>query len=170
MSLAPNDARLTGLRILEAATGSAARVIAAGAPVDIVLSVEAGAAIFGVGARFVAGVQMDGVPAETVPPLEGWLGGPQWRTLAADLRIVVPTRATAALTDRLLGVAAFLRVNASPPFLVSSMRGPDLFVTPASPHSPDTAVALEARQNGSRVAPADLRPETSSPGGPPRHP
>jgi hypothetical protein len=170
MPLAPNDARLTGLRVLEAATGSAAGVVAAGAPVDVVLSVEAGAAIFGVGARFAAGVQIDGAAAEMTTVVRGCLGGREWPTPLAELRLVIPASATAALADRLLAVAAFLRVNASPPFIVSVMRGPDLFVAPASLQSPDSAAALVARQNDGRVAPTDARPATPAPGGPPRHP
>jgi hypothetical protein len=132
VALAPNDARLTGLRILEAGTASAAGVVAAGAPLEAALSVEAGAAVFGVGARFAAGVQIDGVQAGAIPVLMGWLGGAEWPTAVAELRLAVPAATTAALADRLLGVAAFLRVNASPPYLVSVLRGPDLFVVPAS--------------------------------------
>lgn len=170
MPLAPIDARLTGLRVLEAGTGSAAGVATAGAPVDVVLSVEAGSAIFAVGARFAAGVQIDGMGPGLVPPLIGSLGGAEWATPVAELRLVVPASATAGLADRLLGVAAFLRVNAAPPFLVSAMRGPDLFVAPASLRGPDAAAVLGARENGGRVAPADLRPSAPAPGDPPRHP
>ena len=100
MPLAPIDARLTALRVLEAGTGSD------------------------------AGVQIDGMAPGLVPPLIGSLGGAEWATPVAELRLVVPASATAGLADRLLGVAAFLRVNAAPPFLVSAMRGPDLFVVP----------------------------------------
>lgn len=170
MALAPNDARLTGLRIAEAGSASAAGVVTAGTPLDVLLSVEAGPAIFAVGARFAAGVQIDGMAPGTVPPLIGELGGAEWATPVAELRLVVPASATAGLADRLLGVAAFLRVNAAPPFLVSAMRGPDLFVAPASLRGPDAAAVLGARENGGRVAPADLRPSAPAPGYPPRHP
>ena len=169
MPLAANDARLTGLRVLEAGSASAAGVITAGDPVEVVLSVEAGSAIFGVGARFVAGVQIDATEPGMVPPVVGWLGGPDWPTPVAELRLVVPALATAGLADRLLSVAAFLRVNAAPPFLVSATRGPDLFVAPAALQGPDAAAALGARENGVRVASADLRPATPAPGDPPRH-
>jgi hypothetical protein len=170
MPLAPNDARLTGLRIVEAATGSASAVVAAGAPVEVVLSVEAGAAIFGVGARFTAGVQLDGARAEAVPALEGWMGGPEWPDPVAELRLILPARATSGMGDRLLGVAAFLRVNAAPPFLVSTLRGPDVFVAPAAPRRSEAASERAASENGARVAPADLRPEPPSQGSAPRHP
>ncbi len=49
----------------------------------------------------------------------------------------MPETATAGLADRLLAVSAFLRVNAAPPFLVSVLRGPDLFIAPAgTPQEP----------------------------------
>ena len=128
--LAPNDARITGLRCLEPGSGSAAGVASAGSPLEVVLAVEAGAALFGTGARFAAGVQIEGVNAGAIARVEGWLAGVHWPSPVAELRLAVPASATAQLADRLLGVAAYLRVNASPPFLVSAMRGPDLFVVP----------------------------------------
>jgi len=170
MALAPNDARLTGLRIAEPGSASAAGVVTAGTPLDVVLSVEAGSAIFAVGARFAAGVQIDGMAPGTLPPLIGELDGAAWPTPVAELRLAVPAPATAGVADRLLGVAAFLRVNAAPPFLVSAMRGRDLFIAPASLPGPDAAAAPGARENAGRVAPADLRPSAPPTGDPPRHP
>lgn len=128
--LAPNDARITGLRCLEPGSGSAAGVASAGSPMEVLLAVEAGAALFGTGARFAAGVQIEGVDAGAIARVEGWLAGAAWPSPVAELRLAIPASATAQLADRLLGVAAYLRVNASPPFIVSAMRGPDLFVVP----------------------------------------
>jgi hypothetical protein len=128
--LAPNDARITGLGWVEPETGSTAGVALAGARLDVVVAVEAGAALFGIGARFAAGVQIDGITAGSTPPAHGWLGGAEWPRPVAELRFRVPEAATADLADRLLGVAAFLRVNAAPPYLVTVLRGPDLFVAP----------------------------------------
>lgn len=130
--LAPNDARITGLRLLEPHTGSGAGVAVAGSPLEVAMSVEAGAALFGTGARFVAGVQIEGIPTGAIERVEGWLGDAEWPSLVAEVRFSLLGSATAALADRLLGVAGFLRINAAPPFLVSSLRGPDLFVTPGS--------------------------------------
>ncbi|HEX2502645.1 MAG TPA: hypothetical protein VHK00_01790 [Miltoncostaeaceae bacterium] len=131
MMLAPNDARITGLRYLEPGSGSAAWVAAAGSPLEVLLAVEAGAALFGTGARFAAGVQIEGVDAGAIARVEGWLAGADWPSPVAELRVRVAEAATAGLADRLLGVSAFLRVNAAPPFLVSVLRGPDLFIAPA---------------------------------------
>ena len=128
--LAPNDARITGLRCLEPGSGSAAGVASAGSRMEVLLAVEAGAALFGTGARFAAGVQIEGVDAGAIARVEGWLAGAAWPSPVAELRLAIPASATAQLADRLLGVAAYLRVNASPPFIVSAMRGPDLFVVP----------------------------------------
>ena len=44
--LAHNDARITGLRCVAPGSGSAAGVLAAGSALCIVMSVEAGAALF----------------------------------------------------------------------------------------------------------------------------
>ena len=73
--VAPHDARITGLRCLETGSGSAAGVAAAGTPLDVAVAVEAGAALFGTGARFAAGVQIDGVDAGAIARVEGWLAG-----------------------------------------------------------------------------------------------
>lgn len=133
--LAPNDARITGLRCVEATSGSSAGVVAAGSPVEVVVTVEAGAALFGVGARFSAGVQLEGVAPGVVPRIAGWLGGDRWPSPVVELRFPVAGAATAGLADRLLGVAATLRVNAAPPFLASAQRGTDLHVVPAAPNN-----------------------------------
>ena len=133
--LAPNDARITGLRCLEPGSGSAAGVASAGSPMEVLLAVEAGAALFGTGARFAAGVQIEGVDAGAIARVEGWLAGAAWPS-PVELRLAIPASATAQLADRLLGLAAYLRVNASPPFIVSAMRGPDLFVVPGAVTTP----------------------------------
>lgn len=129
MALAPNDARITGLRCLEPGTGSAAGAVADGSPVEALVAVEAGAALFATGARFALGVQVDGA-AGAVGAVEGHLGDPAWADPASEVRVLVPGSVTTGRADRVLGVVAFLRVNAAPPFLVSILRGPDLFVVP----------------------------------------
>jgi hypothetical protein len=126
--LAPHDARITGLRCLEPGSGSAAGVVAAGDPLEVALAVEAGAALFATGARFALGVQLDGAPPIRVR--EGHLGDATWPAPVSEVRVAVPGSLTTR-PDRVLGVVAFLRVNAAAPFLVSVLRGPDLLVTPA---------------------------------------
>lgn len=128
--LAPNDARITALRCLDAAGGGAG-AIAAGDALEAVMSVEAGASLFATGGRFAAGIQIDGV-AGPFARVDGWLAGADWPSPAAELRFRIPGPATSALVDRLLGVAGFLRVNAAPPYLVSTVRGPDVFVAPTA--------------------------------------
>jgi len=128
--LAPNDARITGLRCVEAETGSAAGVIMAGSPLDVLMSVEAGASLFATGARFAAGVQVEGAGTTRSELLEARLGDVEWPLAAAELRFRLSGEVTADLADWLLGVAGFMRVNAAPPFLVSVARGPDVYVAP----------------------------------------
>ena len=130
--LAPNDARITGLRCVEPGSGSAAGVFAAGSALWMVMSVEAGAALFATGARFVAGVQAEGLEVGPDGTLEGWLGDTDWPGPVAELRLRIPGEVTAHLADRLLAVAGFLRLNAAPPYLVSVLRGPDIFIAPGA--------------------------------------
>ena len=130
--LAPNDARLTGLRLIEPGSGSAAGLVAAGDPLVVVLSVEAGETLFGTGARFTAGIQADGLELGSAARRVGCFGDADWPEPVAELLFRIPGELTAALADRLVGVAGFLRVNTAPPYLVSALRGPDVFVVPAA--------------------------------------
>jgi hypothetical protein len=130
--LAPNDARITGLRCIEPGSGSAAGVFAAGSTLWMVMSVEAGAALFATGARFCAGVQAEGLEMGPDGRREGWLGDADWPGPVAELRLRIPGEVTAHLADRLLAVAGFLRLNAAPPYLVSALRGLDVFIAPGA--------------------------------------
>ena len=115
--LAPHDARITGLRCLEPGSGSAAGVASAGSPMEVVLAVEAGAALFGTGARFAAGVQIEGVNAGAIARVEGWLAGADWPSPVAELRLAVPASATAAAgrpSARRGGVPPGQRLSAVP--------------------------------------------------------
>jgi hypothetical protein len=130
--LAPNDARITGLRCVEPGTGSTAGAFAAGSALMMVMSVEAGAALFATGARFRAGAQVEGLEVGPAGTREGWLGDIDWPSPVAELRLLIPGGTTAHLADRLLAVAGFLRLNGAPPYLVSALRGPDIFIVPAA--------------------------------------
>jgi hypothetical protein len=140
-----NEIRVTGVRCVEVATGSAAGVVGAGGGVRIVVSAEAGETLFGSGARFAAGVQLDGAPDALGARLEGCLGDPEWPGPLAELAFLLPEEATAGLADRMIGVSAFVRVGIRPPFVVSTMRGPDLFVAPATPPATPSDGIVAAR-------------------------
>jgi hypothetical protein len=142
--LAPNDARITGLRCVEPGSGSAAGAFTAGSALWMVMSVEAGAALFATGARFCAGVQAEGLEVGLDGRREGWLGDGDWPGPVAELRLRIPGEVTAHLADRLLAVAGFLRLNAAPPFLVSTLRGLDIFIAPGAAAS----VAAESDRGG----------------------
>jgi hypothetical protein len=129
--LPPNDARVTGMRCIEPASGSSAGLVAAGGPLVVAMCVEAGSALFGTGARFKVGVQVDGIALGSYGWRTGRFGDDDWPTAVAEILFRVPGEATGALADRLVSVAGYLRVNAVPPYLVSAMRGPDVFVVPA---------------------------------------
>lgn len=133
--LAANDVRITGLRCIEPGTDSTSGVVAAGDSFVVAISVEAGSAIFASGARFHAGVRIDGLEIGRDGRIDGSLGDSDWRTAVADLRLRIPGEATVSLADRLLSVAGFLRINAAPPYLVSVLRGADIFITPGEPRS-----------------------------------
>lgn len=127
--LSGNDIIITAASARERGTGSAAGAITAGAEFEIEVAVEAGQTIFDSGARFAAGVLIgNGVAA---PAVEGHFGDPPWSTPIDRLTFVVPAEPTRELADRLLSVAAFVRVNIRPPFLVATLRGRDVFVVPA---------------------------------------
>jgi hypothetical protein len=130
--LSPNDARMTGLRCIEPESGSSAGLIVAGDPLVLVMTVEAGAALFATGARFKVGVQADGIDPGGYGWRTGRLGDADWPDPVAELRFRLPGEATAALPDRLVGVAGYLRINAALPYLVSALRGPDVFVAAAA--------------------------------------
>jgi hypothetical protein len=121
--LAPNEVRITGLRCVEPESGSAAGVVAAGSPLWVVMSVEAGTTLHATGARFCAGIQADGLEVGPDGRREGWLGEADWTEPVAELRLRIPAEAIAHLADPLLPVAGFPRLNSSPPYLVSTMRG-----------------------------------------------
>jgi hypothetical protein len=142
--LAPNDARITGLRCVEPGSGSAAGVLAAGSALCIVMSVEAGAALFATGARFCAGVQTEGLEVGPDGRREGRLGEAGWPGPVAELRLRIPGEVTAHLAHRLLAVAGFLRLNAAPPYLVSTLRSLDIFIAPGTAVS----VAAESARGG----------------------
>jgi hypothetical protein len=138
-----NEVRVTGVRCLEVSSGSAAGVIGAGGGVRIVVSAEAGEALFGSGARFAAGVQLDGARDALGARLEGFFGDREWPSPVSELAFLLPEEATADLADRMIGVSAFVRVGISQPFLVSTMRGPDLFVVPAAaPATPPDGIVV----------------------------
>jgi len=130
--LPPNDARVTGLRCIEPESGSSAGLVAAGDPLVVVMCVEAGAALFGTGARFKVGVQVDGTELGSYGWRTGRFGDADWPEAVTEVRFRLPGDATAPLADRLVAVAGYLRVNAAPPYLVSALRGPDVFVVPAA--------------------------------------
>jgi hypothetical protein len=138
-----NEIRVTGVRCLEVSSGSATGVIGAGGGVRIVVAAEAGEALFGSGARFAAGVQLDAARDALGARLEGFFGDPEWPSPVSELAFLLPEEATADLADRMIGVLAFARVGISPPFLVSTMRGPDLFVVPAAePRTPPDGIVV----------------------------
>jgi hypothetical protein len=128
--LPPNDARVTGLRCVEPASGSSAGLVTAGDPLMIVMYVEAGAALFATGARFKVGVQVDGTELGSYGWRTGRFGDADWPDAVTEVRFRIPGDVTSPLADRLVGVAGFLRVNAALPYLVSALRGPDVFVVP----------------------------------------
>jgi hypothetical protein len=129
--LPPNDARVTGIRCIEPESGSSAGLVAAGTPLVLEMHLEAGAALFATGARFTAGVQAEGVDPGAYGWRTGRFGDADWPEPVVALRFLLPGDVTAALADRLVGLAGFLRVNAAPPYLVSALRGPDVFVVPS---------------------------------------
>ncbi|HET7040871.1 MAG TPA: hypothetical protein VFI13_02585 [Gemmatimonadales bacterium] len=129
--LPPNDARLTGLRCIEPGSGSSAGLVVAGTPLVVEMSLEAGSALFATGARFTVGVQAEGFDLGAGGRRTGRFGDAAWPDPVAELRFLLPGDATAALPDRLVGLAGFLRVNAALPYLVSALRGPDVFIVPA---------------------------------------
>lgn len=129
--LPPNDARLTGIRCIEPESGSSAGLVVAGTPLVVEMHLEAGGALFATGARFKAGVQAEGIDLGAYGWRTGRFGDTDWPDPVVELRFLFPGDVTAALRDRLVGLAGFLRVNAAPPYLVSVLRGPDVFVVPA---------------------------------------
>jgi hypothetical protein len=156
--LSPNDARITGISCIEPASGSSAGVVAAGSAFMVVMSVEAGAAIFSTGARFCAGLQAEGLEARPGGRLEGHLCDETWPGPIAQLRFQIVGELTDHLADRVLALVGFLRINAAPPYLVSTARAGDIFVAPApavrrtAPREADgRATALGQRPGGEAV-------------------
>jgi hypothetical protein len=129
--LPPNDARLTGIRCVEPESGSSAGLVVAGTPLVVEIRLEAGSALFATGARFKAGVQADGIDLGAYGWRTGRFGDADWPDPIVEVRFLLPGDVTAALPDRLVALAGFLRVNAAPPYLVSALRGPDVFIVPA---------------------------------------
>ncbi len=129
--LPPNDARLTGIRTIEPESGSSAGLVVVGAPFVVEVRLEAGSALFATGARFKVGVQAEGIDLGTYGWRTGRFGDADWPEPVVELRFLLPGDVTAGRSDRLVGLAGFLRVNAAPPYLVSTLRGPDVFIVPA---------------------------------------
>lgn len=129
--ISDNDLRITGIRTLDRISGSAAGVTVAGAGLEIVVSVEVGQTLFATGARFVAGVFIADSPA--LAYMDANLGDPIWSRPIDRLAFSPPPEVTADLADRLVSVAAFVRINRRTPYLVATLRGADLFVVPPDP-------------------------------------
>jgi hypothetical protein len=81
----------------------------AGSALWMVMSVEAGSALFATGARFCAGVQDEGLEVGPDGRREGWLGDVDWPGAVAELRPRILGEVTAYLANRLLAVAEFVR-------------------------------------------------------------